>query len=236
MIRWRLVMGSGGGIVLVVLFGAFVHFTHRVTPFAFDQAANDWMTTQRTGWLTALGLFFNAVGAGIIGDLVVPGVILIALLVARKWRQAVIVAGTLAVSALSVQILKMVIERARPTHGLIGELSQSYPSGHAAQAATLAVVLAIVLRSRWIAVVGTIYAVSMAASRVYLGVHWTTDVIAGLVLGASFAILAYALFARDPRPGVPGVQSREAPLVDLETPERGMPGRVITSEKHSLSR
>jgi undecaprenyl-diphosphatase len=84
----------------------------------------------------------------------------------------------------------------------------SFPSGHVANAATMAVALALILalqRDRWwFWMLGAGYVVAMALSRTYLGVHWLTDTIGGALLGAGVAVVLWVPVARrlaqEPRP------------------------------------
>ena len=83
---------------------------------------------------------------------------------------------------------------ARPPGSLVATSGASFPSGHsiAASVTVLAMVIALVpagpRRVRW-AIAAVIFAVMMAASRAYLGAHWLSDAIAGLLLGISCALI-----------------------------------------------
>jgi membrane-associated phospholipid phosphatase len=99
------------------------------------------------------------------------------------------------VSAGLVQVLKVAFGRARPEDILIDIGSGAFPSGHVANAATLAALFALLLGRWWIALAGALYVVLMALSRTYLGAHWLSDTVGGAVLGMSVALAAWAVFA-----------------------------------------
>ena len=119
----------------------------------------------------------------------------------QRRREALIFAGTVILAYASSEVLKAFYDRDRPmivAHGSI-VYSQSFPSGHSTAAAatflTLATVLASVESTR--RTKALIYALAITAmvavgvSRVYLGVHWPTDVLAGWALGATWALAAW---------------------------------------------
>jgi undecaprenyl-diphosphatase len=117
------------------------------------------------------------------------------------WRRCRAVALTLAFATISRPLLeftlKATVDRARPDlDRLVAGNGPSFPSGHVMAAVALwgllPVVVALYTRRRalwWASVaVSAGLIVGIAASRVYLGVHWFTDVTAGLVVGAFFLI------------------------------------------------
>jgi membrane-associated phospholipid phosphatase len=64
-----------------------------------------------------------------------------------------------------------------------------------ANAATLAVVIGIVLRRGWVWAAGIFYTILMMLSRTYLGAHWVSDTIGGVLVGAGVAVIVWAPFA-----------------------------------------
>lgn len=71
----------------------------------------------------------------------------------------------------------------------------SFPSGHTANAATTAMVLALVFPLLWVWIAGFLYTVAMMASRTYLGAHWLSDTVGGLLLGIGVALVVWAPLA-----------------------------------------
>lgn len=70
----------------------------------------------------------------------------------------------------------------------------SFPSGHSQGSSSLFVSMAIWLKKRWMTVIAIVIPLLVAFSRLYLGVHFPTDVIAGLALGVGFSFLCYWLY------------------------------------------
>ncbi len=93
-----------------------------------------------------------------------------------------------------VRLVKTSIRRTRPA----GEWNPSqrrrdphaFPSGHAARATMLAVVVSAILGSPWVAVALGVWALAVAAARVAVGVHYVLDVVAGMLIGAAIGVLA----------------------------------------------
>jgi membrane-associated phospholipid phosphatase len=155
------------------------------------------MAGDRTAWETVL-----AHGASWLGrsSVLVPAAVVIA--VAAAWRHraprgVAVVVGML--GAIVIQnVDKALIGRPRPpVHELERVSGTSFPSGHATEATAFFLVLAIVLvpgiSRRWVrllagaATIAIIAAVAL--SRVYLGVHYATDVVSGMLLGGTWGAI-----------------------------------------------
>ena len=136
------------------------------------------------------------------GSFVLLAPLSIAFLLLRRWKRpaddialVVIAAG----SAVLPFVVKLIVARPRPTIEHLSHLSSlSFPSEHTTQAAAIYLAIAIMLsqsltrgwREAAIAF-GVLIALAVAWSRVYLGVHYPTDVAAGLVLGWGWALLVF---------------------------------------------
>lgn len=113
------------------------------------------------------------------------------------WRRRLVQTAAFVLAVASSELLigwlKLLYDRPRPPGALVATTGASFPSGHAVAGAVTAVGLVIVLfppgRSRWVwEARAAAFATLMALSRVYLGAHWFTDVLAGGLLGGSLAI------------------------------------------------
>ena len=139
-----------------------------------------------------------------LGDVqVVLPVILVALgwfLAHRLWRTAIYWLAAVGVAEALVKVIKLVLHRQRPGALQAGVEQFSFPSGHATLSVVvygfLAFLLAAGLPPRlraFIVSVATLLVGAIASSRLFLGVHWMSDVLAGLSFGTAWiAALAFA--------------------------------------------
>jgi membrane-associated phospholipid phosphatase len=125
------------------------------------------------------------------------GLILIAAFGDSFWKPwALIMIFSLLVLAVFVLALKFLIRRRRP-EGEWGKIYRatdphSFPSGHAARAFLFAV-LAIGLGPAWLAWIMAIWAPLVSMARVMMGVHYLSDVVAGVIIGIIFGIVILIL-------------------------------------------
>lgn len=163
---------------------------------AVDGAWNALMIDLRVPLTVDAAYVLNALGGGWVATLLTPALILALLFALRRWRAAVYAAVTLLLSVALTQLLKEIFGRARPEELLVASDYGSFPSGHTANAATVAMVLFLVFRRRWVAVAGIVWVAAMAWSRTALSVHWLTDTVGGLLVGVGTALLVAALIGR----------------------------------------
>jgi undecaprenyl-diphosphatase len=109
-----------------------------------------------------------------------------------EWRRLTILVGiAVIILALLVLSIKFLIKRRRPegTWGAIYRNSDphSFPSGHAARTMMLGT-LVLLLGYHWVGVILIVWAVLVSLARVGMGVHYFSDVFAGIILGGLFAI------------------------------------------------
>ncbi|GGM57413.1 hypothetical protein GCM10010489_31240 [Microbacterium saperdae] len=177
-----------GCVALAAALGAAVVFGLAEPP-GFDVWWNTTIAANRADWMLAFAYLTNEIGGGWIAIFVVPLLVIVALLLARRWRAAVFAALCFAASAGAVQLLKQLFGRARPEDMLVASDFGSFPSGHTANAATIALVLWLVFPRVWIAIAGAVWILVMALSRTVLSVHWATDTLGGALVGAGVVLL-----------------------------------------------
>jgi membrane-associated phospholipid phosphatase len=201
--RRRIAIGAGAGLAVALLLGLLVRIQVIV-----DEIDGEWMEEvleMRGPFWEAVSRGFDFLGGGWFAIWLVPLAVAIVLLFLRRPWSAMLFIVVSAVSAGLVQLLKVLYGRLRPEDILLDLDSGSYPSGHVANAATIAVLATVLVARWWVAVAGAVYVVLMALSRTYLGAHWVTDTVGGALVGASVALLGWALLAPRLR------KEREAP-------------------------
>lgn len=189
MTRSRGLLVAGGSLVLAsIAIGLLV--TVAGDP-QFDRTLVDDARSLRDG---VPGVTFEAVTRVGYGTYLVPASLLVALAFAlgRRFADATAIAIVAPLTVLLTTVLKRTFARARPEDG-VDFLNAGYavPSGHAASSAAFATVLLLTLPTgrRWLAarILVVVFAIVVAMSRVVLGVHWPTDVVAGALLGVGCA-------------------------------------------------
>ena len=166
-----------------------------------DNDVYEWFNrlADRTTWLHGTAIWYADGGIVVLALLVVA-----ACLDARRRSDPVQLAGSIwagvaALLALGIaQPIAAVIDRARPydtlagVHVLIDRTTDStFPSDHATVASAVAIGLLLAHR-RW-GIAAAVAAVVLASTRIYVGVHYPSDVLAGLCLGAAVAAIGHRL-------------------------------------------
>ncbi len=223
-------------LALVLAAGAAVAFAaaHAFTDLAralkegspvvrsIDVAVSDWFRAHRTDGETLI--FRGLTGAGS-APAAALAVVAASVLLARsgRFRWAAYLALTAAGGAVLNQLLKLHYARQRPDLGtaLAGADGYSFPSGHAMEAAVVCGALGYLAarssrtwrtKSAAFAALATL-ALGIGVSRLYLGVHWASDVAAGFAAGALWLAAATTGYevVRQVRIGRTGVTSSPAP-------------------------
>ncbi len=165
-------------------------------PTGGDQAAADFVSGIRSGWLTDVEKVITALGSAVV---TIPVAIVAAIAFARGGHRTEmwILVVSFTVVVLAAPEAKAIIDRPRPPDSLVSYLGSSYPSGHAAHSilyAWLAIAATLRLRPGWtggttLLVSGIVLTALIGLSRVYLSAHYLSDVSGGWGLATSvFAI------------------------------------------------
>jgi undecaprenyl-diphosphatase len=111
----------------------------------------------------------------------------------QRWRAALSYAIAVAMTIVSYSVMKEILARPRPTLSpwFDDPVNLAYPSGHAAGAAIILILGAMLARRTWVMMTALALTGAIGVSRVVLGVHWPTDVIGGWLWGGGAALLGY---------------------------------------------
>ena len=198
----------------------------------YDLRVATWVARRSTTESTRAARFISQFGGSLV---VVPLAFVVASIESLRLRSRSVWAFLLVVVGgqfLLANSIKFFVSRARPSiDQLTGFSGKSFPSGHATAAAATYAAFALLFGIRRSRITKQIvagsaagFAVLIAGTRVLLGVHWLTDVVAGLVLGwAWFAICSFAFGGRFLRFGMP-VEIAEQAAESPRTPATNAPG------------
>ena len=198
-------------------FAALAMHVRRGATQRFDDAILHWVAAHQVPWLHVAMLQVTELGTGVVVMMVVAIAALFLWLTKHKHSASLLLVTT-AVGILINSMLKDVFHRTRPSIFPTGVevFSSSFPSGHSMSAAivygTVAYLAARLQQHHWSRIVTALVAFALilliAASRIYLGVHYPSDTLAGMVIG-----FAWAAFCMATLEAIQLVARRRAPQV-----------------------
>ena len=191
--RHRALATGAACALAVVVLALLVAPTPAVTT-PIDAWWQETMEGARPDGVITVARVLSYVGGGWVAVWLCPILLAVAALIVRGWRTAIVVVVMLLLSTTTVQVVKNLVARERPDGMLVDSDFGSFPSGHAANAATIAVVLWLILPRVLGLILGAIWAAVMALSRTVLSVHWLSDVIGGALTGVAIGLLVAAAF------------------------------------------
>lgn len=187
-------------ILAVILFASLADEVREGDTLTFDKTI---LSSIRSTFATpTLDSFFSvATNAGSTIFIAVVSILLVACFIRyREYSRALMIAIMMGGIGIATIFLKLLFERGRPDINLriVEESTFSFPSGHAMGSAALALTAVLLLwktKWRWYAVAGGIvYVVFIGFSRLYLSVHYPTDVLAGWILAAIWVGMVVGTF------------------------------------------
>lgn len=218
---WRFLLLFAGVLVPLAVFVALADEVHAFESFHFDapllMRMHGWHGPVLDQWVvvvTRLGYDWFLIPADV--------VIVAALLLRRHWREASFAAIAFVGSALLNMGSKQFFQRDRPSlwESIAPESTYSFPSGHAMGSMTFAcVVVLLAWNTRWrvpVLIAAPAFAVLVSLSRIYLGVHYPSDIIAGWCAALVWVVGCYLVMFRQRRPW--GVRRGPLPRHDVNKP------------------
>lgn len=191
----RLVSGFLLGVFLPLLVFLVLasHVWQQGKGFVWDIPFLQWVHTTARPILDSLAHTLTPLGVswGVVPVLTVLGGVLI---YRRNWRSLLYLVLTPIGSALLNHSVKLFFHRERPQvwEVLPPNLTYAFPSGHAMSSASFAVVLIVLAwntRWRWFAVIGgSLFVLTIGWTRLYLGVHYPSDILAGWMLAIAWSV------------------------------------------------
>jgi membrane-associated phospholipid phosphatase len=197
------------GVALIVLVGLMLGLGWLVTrafvhdwPFTVEDGVDRSLVGDRTPWLNHISAVFSTLASTPYAIALTALAAVLARLVFHRWREAMFVAGVVALEVAVFLVTTLVINRPRPlvTHLDVAPPTSSFPSGHTAAALALYGAVVLVARYhgvRWPVWLLLMIPLAVGASRLYRGMHHPSDVIAGLLLAtACLAVMRRTVLPR----------------------------------------
>jgi undecaprenyl-diphosphatase len=190
--------------VCLVLFGLLSYFAHQSGGLPGDSAIFNWLGGIESPFFDSLMRAVTTLG-NTLPSIITVAVVVAVLLLVKRWLEALFVALLPSLAALFTWAIKAAVDRPRPGAELI-DGGLSYPSGHVSHIVVflgfLCYLLPGLIKKRVLVtalqVIMVMLIMLMMASRIYLGEHWPSDVLAGLMLGGLIlapAIVVYQNYA-----------------------------------------
>ncbi|MFY4775650.1 phosphatase PAP2 family protein [Metabacillus sp. RGM 3146] len=215
-------------LLFAVLFGLMAYLVHKSLVHSFDQHVISFVQGFETPQITALMKFLSWIGSGTI----VLILAIISLLVFRKIlmhrSEVILYVSVVLGSAILNQILKSLFHRSRPSlHRLANATGFSFPSGHSMEAVAFYGILAFILwrhtPTSWgrglLIFFSTLMILGIGISRIYLGVHYPSDVLGGYLCSICWLALSIWHYQRS--------KDKEASALDEEKTKLGSPKSSI---------
>ena len=193
-----------GLFILILLplyfFGNLAEDVVKKEVFFFDNPVLLYLHQLASPTLDSVMIFFTRAGSAMA---IIPFNILVFAFLAfrKKWRQSVFWLSAVAGAALMNLLAKHAFARVRPDLwlSLLPETTFSFPSGHAMQSMAVGCALVVLLwRTKWrvpMMIVAALFVAAVGTSRMYLGVHYPSDILAGWSASLAWVVGLGAAFS-----------------------------------------
>jgi membrane-associated phospholipid phosphatase len=186
--------------------GAIVkHFSEDAALGNADQDLAQWLVERRTPRRDTLSWVGSMLSETTVKIVVTAIVVLVLLRVLKRWLDPLVIAVSLIIEAMIFMTVTLIVARPRPDVPQLdgSPVSSSFPSGHVAAAVcygAMAVVLFWHTRRFWLRALAVLLTVAIpvavAVARMYRGMHYLTDVVAGAIIGAMCVVAVVWILQR----------------------------------------
>jgi undecaprenyl-diphosphatase len=175
-----------------------------------DRHVATWMVAHRTATWSHVTVYGSLLAETATKVVVTALLAIVMLRMWRRWFEPMVLVVSLVIEAAAFIVVTTIVGRHRPDVPRLdgSPVGSSFPSGHTAAAAAYLAIVAVVFwhtRQRWarwlVAVVTLLVPVIVALSRMYRGMHFLSDTVAGAALGVASVVLTVTVIGRSPEGG-----------------------------------
>lgn len=199
----RLIIGFILCVGLGLLFYLLTTTFRGDTITSFDKPMINAIQGLETPWLTSIMKFFTWIGSGYVVGAIAIIVFVLLYFVFKYRHQAFLLVVVIGGTVIFNHLLKMYFKRERPViHRILDAKGYSFPSGHTMMAFSLYVIIAYIawrnVETRFgrflLILFATFMTIMIATSRIYLGVHFPSDIVGGLLVSGVLVTIAVTVY------------------------------------------